>query len=222
MSSIGALIGAPARASMVTALFDGRARTASELARVSGVSSSTASEHLEKLRAGRLVVCERFGRFRYYRLAGSDVAELLEPLVHLVGKRPVPFRRASRAAAELQNARMCYDHLAGRLGVMLTEAMLGRGQMVAEDRDFALTADGEVFCAAIGIPLEAVRSQRRTLARQCLDWSERRPHLAGSLGAAIAELALSSGWIERERKGRRVFITARGGKAFLTHFGIKN
>ena len=162
MSSI-AFLGAPARASMVTALFDGRARTASELARVSGVSSSTASEHLEKLRAGRLVVCERFGRFRYYKLAGSEVAELLEPLVHLVGKRPVPFRLASRAAAELQNARMCYDHLAGRLGVMLTEAMLGRGQMVAEDRDFDLTPDGETFCGSIGIRLEAVRLQQKSL-----------------------------------------------------------
>ncbi|MDP9138881.1 MAG: helix-turn-helix domain-containing protein, partial [Pseudomonadota bacterium] len=167
MASVGALIGAPARASMVTALFDGRARTASELAKVSGVSAATASEHLQKLCAGKLIACERFGRFRYYKLAGTEVAELLEPLVHLVGKRPVPFRSVSKAAAELQHARMCYDHLAGRLGVSLTEAMLGRGHMVAASPDFALTPQGERWCTSIGIRLEAIRSQRRVFARQC-------------------------------------------------------
>ena len=215
MSSIGALLGAPARASMVTALFDGRAHRFRACEGV-GVSSSTASEHLEKLRAGRLVVCERFGRFRYYKLAGSEVAELLEPLVHLVGKRPVPFGGppgqppscrmracvttilpAGWAHADRSHARPRPD---GRRGSRLCSDIRWRS-----------------FLRRHRGPARSRSSAAANFARQCLDWSERRPHLAGSLGAALAELALLAGWIEREPNGRRVFITARGGKAFFAH-----
>jgi len=220
MASVGAMIGSPARANMLAALFDGRAMTATELCQGANVSAATGSEHLAKLVQARLLVCERHGRHRYYRIAGAKVAEALEPLAHLAAARPVPMRTPSPEVRAMRHARLCYDHFAGKLGVAITTAMTDRGLLKASGRDFNLTAPGETFCSAIGIDLKAARARRRMFARKCLDWSERRPHLAGALGAAIAGKAFAEGWVERCARRREVAITPAGATAFENHFGF--
>lgn len=219
MASVGAMVGSPARANMLAALFDGRALTASELSRIARVSAATGSEHLAKLAAAGLVVREREGRHRYYRLAGPQVAEALEPLAHLAA-RPTPMRAPSPELRALRRARLCYDHLAGTLGVAITGAMVERGWLVPAGKDFELTAGGEAFCAGLGIDARAARAKRRMFARKCLDWSERRPHLAGALGAALAEAALARGWVARAGGRRHVSISPEGARAFERHFGV--
>ena len=210
---IGALIGVPARANILSALMDGRAQTATELAYYAGVSPQTTSSHLAKLTGAKLLVAERHGRHRYYRLADPAVADAIEPLTQLVANRPVPARRKSRALEELRAARMCYDHLAGGLGVALTDSLLAQGHLMPAGRDFRVTAEGERFLAQLGLDLTAVRAQRRIFARQCLDWSERRPHLGGALGAAVAARCLARKWIDRAPEGRKVVLTAAGRRA---------
>lgn len=221
MASVGALIGSPARASILAVLFDGRALTATELSQVAAVSPATTSEHLEKLVAAGLLSREKQGRHRYYRIASDMVADTLEPLVHLVPNSPVPMRVPSREVLAIREARLCYDHLAGRLGVMIASAMVERCYLKPSDRDYILTKDGEAFCSTLGIDLNEVRSKRRMFARQCLDWSERKPHVAGSLGAAIARSAFDSGWIERTNRRREVSVTKSGRKAFSTLLGFE-
>ena len=209
-----ALIGVPARANILGALMDGRALTASELAYHAGVSPQTTSSHLAKLAGAKLVVVEKQGRHRYYRLAGAAVAEALELLALIVPQRPVPPRRRSREVEETRAARFCYDHLAGALGTGLTEAMQAKGYLAPAERDFAVTAAGEAFFRALGLEPDSLQRRRRAFARQCLDWSERRPHLAGSLGAGFARVALDRRWIRRAKEGRRVFVTPTGQTAF--------
>lgn len=217
---IGAMIGTPTRANMLAALFDGRALTATELCQGAGVSPATGSEHLAKLVDAGLLICEQHGRHRYFRLASPQVAEALEPLVHLVSAKPVPIRTLSKSAQRLRHARLCYDHFAGKLGVEITASMLNQGWLSPEGQDYQLKPPGEVFCAKIGINLAQVRSRRRHFARQCLDWSERRPHLAGALGAAIADLAFAKGWVERTHQRREVSVTQAGLAAFRAAFGV--
>ena len=207
---IGHLIGVPARARILQSLMDGRALTATELAFHAGVSPQTASSHLAKLADAKLIVSLQQGRHRYYRLAGPAVAEALEPLANLVANKPVPQRAPSKELARLRHGRLCYDHLAGALGVAVTDCLTGRGAIEPETRDFLVTESGEAFFVSLEIDLDSLRSGRRVFARQCLDWSERRPHLGGVLGAALAERFLKRGWIARERKGRRVWVTKNG------------
>lgn len=207
---IGHLIGVPARAQMLRALMDGRALTATELAYRANVTPQTASSHLAKLAQANLVLAERHGRHRYYRLASPAVSDALEPLTNLVTDKPVPARKPSKELTRLRDARLCYDHLAGALGVALTDDLLHRRALKPEGRDFALTARGESLLGELGIDAGQVRSQRRAFARQCLDWSERRPHLGGALGAALAARLLGLGWIKREKQGRQVWLTDQG------------
>ena len=174
MVAIGMAIGSPARAAMLDALFEGHALTATELARLARVSPPTASAHLEKLLRSGLVVRERHGRHRYFRIAGPEVAEALEVLARLGVERTAPRPPPSRERKSIRRARLCYDHFAGALGVAMTSAMVDHGWLVPEDRDFRLTESGEAFFAGLGIDLDAARSKRRMFARQCLDWSERQ------------------------------------------------
>ena len=220
MVAIGMAIGSPARAAMLDALFEGHALTATELARLARVSPPTASAHLEKLLRSGLVVRERHGRHRYFRIAGPEVAEALEVLARLGVERTAPRPPPSRERKSIRRARLCYDHFAGALGVAMTSAMVDHGWLVPEDRDFRLTESGEAFFAGLGIDLDAARSKRRMFARQCLDWSERRPHLAGSLGAALAERAFDEGWVKRTRRRREVAITRHGEAELERHFGL--
>lgn len=220
MVTIGVAIGSPARAAMLDALVEGHALTATELARVARVAPATASAHLEKLLRSGLLVRERHGRHRYFRIAGPAVAEALEVLARLGAGRAAPRPSPSREQKTIRRARLCYDHFAGELGVAMTSAMVDRSWIVPEGRDFRLTASGENFLAGLGVDLDAARSKRRMFARQCLDWSERRPHLAGSLGAALAARAFDEGWVKRTRRPREVAITTRGKIALERHFGF--
>lgn len=217
---VGSLIGVPARANMVAALMDGRAQTASELAFVAGVTPQTASSHLAKLTGAGLVAVEKQGRHRYYRLAGPAVADALEPLSHLTPSTRAPERRSAqlRRVGELRTARFCYDHLAGRLGVALTDSLLQRRFLRREDTDFRLGPRGRAFLESLGIDVAAAEGERRHFARCCLDWSERRPHLGGALGAALADHLIRLKWLRRDRMPRKAVLTALGQRELPRHF----
>lgn len=224
IGSVAALIGEPARAAILVSLWDGRALSAGELAARAEVSTATASAHLAKLVAGGLLAVEARGRHRFYRLAGGAVAEAMEALAVLAppGERiaaPDPFER--EALAELRFARTCYDHLAGWLGVAIAEAMLARRFLIEAGDGFAPTASGEAWLAALGVDVAAARRARRAFARGCLDWSERRPHLAGALGAALAVRLFALGWVERVAGERTVRLTGTGRGALRRELGVR-
>ncbi|PZG00224.1 transcriptional regulator [Micromonospora deserti] len=220
LARLAALLADDTRASLCLALLDGRAWTAGELARAAGVAPSTASEHLDRLVRGGLLTERRQGRHRYLRLAGTSVAELVE---HLAGHAPVgppPARslRAIRAGAALAYARTCYDHLAGRLGVLLRDAMLNRG-LLDDAGGLVLTPAGGDWLDRLDVPVAPLRAARRPLVRDCLDWTERRPHLAGALGAALCARLLDLGWLSRGT-GRAVRLTPAGRPALAEALGV--
>ncbi|MEU1623201.1 winged helix-turn-helix domain-containing protein [Streptomyces sp. NPDC005722] len=220
LAALAALLADETRAAMCLALLDGRAWTAGELARHTGVAPSTASEHLGRLVAGGLLAEERQGRHRYVRLADARTAQLVEDLAAHAGPPPAPRTLAQAGAGSaMARARTCYDHLAGRLGILVTDAMTERG-LLTQRTGFALTDEGVEWFAGLGVDLAAARTGRRPLARPCLDWTERRPHLAGVAGAALCAHALASGWCVRIGSGRALKTTARGRAALRTHLGI--
>jgi len=209
LTAPAALIAEPARAAMLDALMSGRALAAGELAQLAGVSRPTASEHLRRLLDGGLVDVVSQGRHRYYRLAGPEVGEALESLANLSPARiPVVSLRQSNAAQALAFARTCYDHLAGTCGVALFDTMVARQWLAVADGGYGVTSAGERQLVALGIDVVAARSARRMFARPCLDWTERRTHLAGSLAAAITSRLIALGWFtHRTRDGRALRIT---------------
>jgi DNA-binding transcriptional ArsR family regulator len=215
-ASGAALVGDPSRGRMLIALMDGRARTASELALEAGVTPSTASSHLARLTAAGLVVPTKQGRHRYFRIAGQEVTDALEALMSLsLGVRRAPERRRPGPRdPDLRHARVCYDHLAGEAGVHLLERLRKRHLIRGDDEDVALTRTGERWCGRVGIGLDALRAKRRPLCRSCLDWSERRMHLGGALGAALLDRLLALRYARRER-GRRVVTLSASGKRFI-------
>ncbi|QHC20575.1 ArsR/SmtB family transcription factor [Streptomyces sp. GS7] len=222
LARLAALLADRTRAAFCLALLDGRAWTAGELAAYAQVAPSTASEHLTRLTDGGLLVERRQGRHRYVQLAGPGVAELLESLTARLGP-PAAAPRGLRAASTttaLARGRTCYDHLAGRLGVTITDAMTGRG-LLDQDGGFALTDDGRAwFAEALGIPPAVLRGERRPQARGCLDWTERRQHLAGTAGARLCERLLERRWIRRIGSGRAVRLTPAGARALKELLGI--
>ncbi len=209
-AKVAKLLANSARSVMVGAMLDGRAMTGTELARIAGVGPSTASEHLGELVQGQLVRVVADGRHRYFALAGTDVAEALEALARICPPVPLGSRRPSRDAQALGFARTCYDHLAGTLGVALLEALLSNRWLAAGDDDFTITPYGCVQLAGLDVDISALRRQRRSLARPCLDWTARRPHLAGALGAAITTSLLERQWVEREPRCRALRLTSVG------------
>ena len=217
ISTIASLIGDPARANMMTALMDGRALTVSELAEAAGVTIQTASGHLAKLDAAGLLKAEKQGRHRYFRLSGSDVGEVLEGLMGLAQRTGAVRVRTGPKDNALRTARVCYDHLAGEKGVAMLDAMLARGLMEDAD-DLRLTREGRAFAAGFGIDVAALEQGRRPLCRSCLDWSERKSHLAGALGAALLEEIVRRGWARREA-GRVVRFSPDGARRFDAAFG---
>ncbi|WP_200302390.1 ArsR/SmtB family transcription factor [Streptomyces adelaidensis] len=208
------------RAAFCLALLDGRAWTAGELARRAEVRASTASEQLTRLVEGGLLTEERQGRHRYVRLAGPEAAALIEALASYApdATRPRNLSHSVRLSAEAR-ARTCYDHLAGRLGVALADAMLGRS-LVADDAGLAVTPAGRIWLADT-LDYRHPESTRRPLVRSCLDWTERRPHLAGALGAALCAAALERGWVRRVGSGRAVKVTPVGSEAFRELLGME-
>lgn len=211
VSSVAALLADPARATMLAVLLDGRALPAGELALASGVTSQTASSHLSKLLAGGLLAVETEGRHRYYRLSGSHVAEAIEGLAAIRPLEPLRRRALSPQARELIFARRCYDHLAGQLGVAVTGTLQQREFIVlAPGKRFNVTSAGIEWFRSIGVDVAALRPTRCGLARQCLDWTERRHHLAGPLGVELMGALCARGWLRRSRKSRAVQITPTG------------
>jgi DNA-binding transcriptional ArsR family regulator len=221
-ASVAAVIADPARATMLDALLAGEALTAGELAHAAGVAPSTASEHLRRLRAADLVEVVSAGRHRYHRLAGPDVAAALEGLARISPRRTDPARslRRVRADAALTYARTCYDHLAGTVGVALLDSLVTSDRLAWRDGALRLGSDGGAWLTALDIDLDRLRSGRRPLLRPCLDWTTRRPHLAGALGAAVTEHALARGWVARRTRGHRALrVTPAGRDAFRDHLG---
>ncbi|MFJ9946559.1 ArsR/SmtB family transcription factor [Kitasatospora sp. NPDC091207] len=226
LAQLAGLLADPTRAAFCTALLDGRAWTAGELARHAGVAPSTASEHLSRLVAGGLLAEERQGRHRYVRLAGPAAAALIEDLCAYAagtgpaGPGPRNLRESTRLSAEAR-ARTCYDHLAGRLGVAVTEAVLARG-LVADDAGLAVTAAGREWLAGLGVglPARTGRAGGRPLVRGCLDWTERRSHLGGVFGAVLCRAALDRAWVERIGSGRALRVTPAGDRALRELLGV--
>lgn len=217
IASIAALIGDPARANMLTALMDGRALTVSELAEAAGIGLPTASGHLGKLDQAGLVTARKQGRHRYFQLSGPDIAELIEALMGVAQRTGARRVRTGPRDAALRTARVCYDHLAGERGVALMRGLVDRG-LISDGDDPAVTESGRAFLAAQGIDIAALGGSRRPLCRACLDWSERKSHLGGALGAAILDHVIAAGWARRAA-GRVIEFTPRGSTAFDRAFG---
>ncbi|MGP0091855.1 MAG: ArsR/SmtB family transcription factor [Xanthobacteraceae bacterium] len=210
ISIIAALIGNPAGANMLMALMAGPALTATELAQEAGVSLPTASGHLARLHQARLVAIERQGRHRYFRLADADVAAALEGLMPLAARAGHLRTRTGPRDPELRRARSCYDHLAGDLAVRMLDRFLARGLIGRAGQELRITGQGRAFFSGSGIDVARLEGDRRPLCRRCLDWSERRSHLGGGLGAAVFELLLEHGWAVRERATRVVRFRGSG------------
>jgi len=222
VSRIAAAIGEPARARMLYCLVDGRARTSTELAVVADVSPSTASVHLQRLTAQRLVKVFAQGKHRYYSLEGAHVAAALEALSVLAGRSGDAF--VPSAPNRLRAARTCYDHIADSLGVSLHDRFTALGWLSAAstDSDHAcgLTLNGSKAFEALGIDIAATRMLRRRFAYACVDWSERRPHLGGALGAALLKVALKRKWVAQDLDSRALGVTSLGEREMLTRFGL--
>lgn len=218
ISQIGALIGDPARANMLTALMGGQALTASELAGAAGVTLQTASAHLAKLEAGGLIAQRKQGRHRYFALADDEAGRLLESIMGFAANRGHLRTRPGPKDPALRKARVCYNHLAGDYGVRLLDRLVADGDVTLDGDDAALTPAGEKRMAALGIDLPALKAQRRPVCRTCLDWSERRSHLAGSLGEALLARFIADGWAKREKESRAVRFTDEGERKFMALF----
>ena len=220
IAEIAALVGDPARATMLSALIDGRALTASELARAARITPQTASTHLAKLTEAGLLSVARSGRHRHFRLASSTVVEMIEGIAAVALEKRPRYRALSGQARALETARICYDHLAGRLSVALTDALVARGYVVLDDEVAEVTRAGKRFLGEFGVALPPPRSSRRRIGRLCLDWTERRPHLAGAVGAAITRRCFDLGWMERMKGSQAVIVTAPGRRGFRKTFGV--
>lgn len=221
IATIAELIGEPARAMMLIELLDGRALPAGELAMISGVSAQSASGHLSKLVDGGLLSVQNEGRHRYYQMASPEVGHALEALgaISTIPRRPEAQR--PREVIALHNARTCYDHLAGRVAVELTRALERRDVLrPCREREYELGPRGEDWFGALGVNVDALRRSRRSFARRCLDWSERRPHLAGALGAALCSRLLALGWVAKRPKTRALRITERGERELRERLNI--
>jgi DNA-binding transcriptional ArsR family regulator len=221
-AEVAALVGDPARASMLHALLDGRALTASELAMASGITPQTASGHLSRLTEAGLLTAVKQGRHRYHRLASSNVAEMMESIMRVAADAAPPARKIRTGPKDtaLRQARTCYDHLAGTLAVALADSMIERGLVEVSDDAGLVTERGLVFIEALGLD-DPPASRKRVFCKPCLDWSERRPHLAGRLGSALRHHSFERGWIRRIDDSRALSITPKGQHAFREHFGIR-
>ncbi len=210
------------RAIILDVLLDGRALPASDLARLSGVTPQTISAHLTKLVEGNLLQVETQGRHRYYRLSGPEVANALEAISLLAPPVTIRSLRQSVEMERLREARTCYDHLAGQLGVALTRALVDRGWLQERTGDYIVTEAGAARLERFGVDLHACYKARRHFAKPCLDWSERRHHLGGALGAAISRRLFELAWIEKDPSCRAVRVTALGKERLFEEFGLES
>lgn len=220
LPGVAAAIAEPSRARMLCCLMDGHARTSTELAAVAEVSASTASAHLARLKEHRLIELVAQGKHRYYKLASTDVGAALEALLVVAGAPSTKFKPTT--PSRLRQARTCYDHMAGSLAVALNDHFMAEGWLasVAGSTDYTLTDQGEIAMTALGVDVATVRTRRRRFACACLDWSERKPHLAGALGAALLQLCLQRSWVEQDLDSRILSVTSEGRRQFRTRFGV--
>jgi DNA-binding transcriptional ArsR family regulator len=218
IARIASLLGDPARADVLTALMTDRALTATELAAIAGVTKQTMSAHLSKLLNAALVAVDQQGRHRYFRLANADVAGLLESLMGVAFRTGAVRLLSSPREPALRKARICYDHLAGEFGVTAYEGLLRRGALEISHEELRLGASGAEWFRRLGIDTEAAARQHRTFCRHCLDWSERRHHLAGSLGAAFLSRLHELKWATRDKNSRVITFSPRGRRAFQDLF----
>jgi DNA-binding transcriptional ArsR family regulator len=217
LARVARTIGDSTRIRMLTLLMEGRAHTAKELAHGAGVDPATATAHLRRLREDSLVTWTSQGRYKYFRLASTQVARCIESLLVIAGP---PRTEAGAKPEPLHLARFCYDHLAGRLGTRMTGFFVEQRLLLAEGKDFLPTPKGRRWFAAFGVEVDALGRARRKIARACLDWSERSDHLAGALGAEVARRMVEAGWLKRRPGTRVVLVTTNGARALRTHFGI--
>ncbi len=220
IAEVAALVGDPARANILCALLGGRALTASELAYAANVSPQTTSGHLGKLMSSRLLVLMKQGRHRYYRLAGPHVAHMLESIMNVAMTGPPRLQPKSRLDETLRQARTCYDHIAGVLGVGLAERLIEREFVTLGEEAGEVTPAGADFLSELGVDLSSARAKRRIFCRPCIDWTERRPHIGGAVGAALASRCLDLKWIERVPHSRALTITAAGRRALMDIFAL--
>ncbi|TPP10224.1 ArsR/SmtB family transcription factor [Rhizobium glycinendophyticum] len=220
IARIAALIGDPARSNMLLALLGGKALTATELAGAAGVTVQTASSHLAKLQEGGLLLPRKQGRHRYFALADDEVGAMIESLMGFAASRGALRHRIGPKEPELRKARICYDHLAGDYGVRMLDSLIAQGAIKAEDEALTLTAEGERLLRARGFDIGSLRARRRPLCRACLDWSERRTHLAGTLGAALLSHFLDKGQARRVEDSRIIRFSREGERQFLALFPL--
>jgi DNA-binding transcriptional ArsR family regulator len=220
LAEVAALLGDPARANILCALLGGRALTATELSFAAGVSPQTTSGHLAKLLTGRLIVLMKQGRHRYYRLAGPHVAQMLESVMNVALAGPPRFQPKSRLDETMRKARTCYDHIAGVLGVELADRLTEREFVVLGEEAGEVTPAGVEFFSRLGVDLSEARTRRRVFCRPCIDWTERRPHIGGAIGAALAHRCFELKWIERLRDGRALAITPAGRRGLMQFFSL--
>lgn len=218
IAQVAALIGDAARANMLAALMGGQALAAGELASHAGVSAQTTSGHLAKLLDAELIAVEKQGRHRYYRLASTQIAHVMEALMAVAASGPKRHRPPGPRDEALRVARTCYDHMAGRLGIALADALTARDHIVLSDGAGVVTESGRAFLCDFGVGFAG--PSKRPFCRTCLDWSERRPHLAGHLGAALFTNALERGWVRRAPGSRALTITPAGHRGFTDAFGL--
>jgi len=220
MAEIAALVGDPARANILMALMAGRALTAGELAYAARVSPQTTSGHLARLRQARLLEALKQGRHQYYRIVNPLVAHMLESIIAVAVDAPPRHRPASKADAAMRAARTCYDHFAGRLGVALAESLCAHGHVVLAGEGGEVTESGVEFLTRFGLDLAEAHRRRRAFCRVCLDWTERRSHIGGSIGAALAARCFDLAWVERMRDSRAIAVTPAGRAGFAEIFGF--
>ena len=214
IASIASLLGDPARAGMLTALMSGKALTATELATEAGITPQTASSHLARLQDGGLVTQRKQGRHRFFTLADEEVASFLEAFLGFAARKGQTRFRTGPKEPALRKARVCYNHLAGEMGVRMYEGMLAQGQLVPDGETLSLSSEGSALLAGLGIDEAALNTRRQNLCKPCLDWSERKSHLAGSLGKALLESFYANGWAKRVEGTRIVSFTPKGEAEF--------
>ncbi|MEQ5871262.1 winged helix-turn-helix transcriptional regulator [Sagittula sp. NFXS13] len=221
IAHIAALIGDPARANMLTALMSGKALTVSELAEEAGVTIQTASSHLSKLDEGGLLRPRKQGRHKYFSLASDEVAHVLEGLMGLAAGSGYLRKRTGPRDAELRQARVCYNHLAGDMGTQMFDSLIAQGHLVLDGKELILTDSGAAFASEFEIDVEGLCKARAPVCRECLDWSERRSHLAGSLGRAFLNRFEKLAWAKGDQKTRVVTFSRNGAEEFKKLFPVR-
>lgn len=215
-----ALIGDPTRAVIMWTLLDGRAFTATELAIVANTSPQNISMHLTKLLDGDLLSVEKQGRHKYYRFSNKEVAYAVEAMASLIPKPEIRSKKETENYHPIKYCRTCYDHLAGKIGVALTDSLLEQKIILNKNDTFQISAEGKKWFSDFGINIEEAQKQKRIFLKPCLDWSERRNHLSGSIGALLLNKMITEDWLRKTKNSRAVIITGKGEKELLKHFKI--